>query len=123
MGVHWRVKFDEPAWGVDLAAASPSARQAAVAWRRRVEVLGYLDEADTLRCDPTHDRVPLPRCLKTRLPDPTTADLRRSPWGIVLQGQADDQGPHLVYIAFGLRHPEDVGSPKPSVYALAHSRI
>ncbi|MDA8067892.1 MAG: hypothetical protein M0T77_04675 [Actinomycetota bacterium] len=117
------MKFDEPAWRADLAAASPAARRAAVAWRRRVELLGYLDDAETLRCDPTHDHVPLPRCVKTRLPDPRSADLARSPWGIALQGDPDDLGPRLVYIAFGLRHPEDVGSPKPSVYALAHARI
>lgn len=123
MAARWRVMFDEPSWHVDLASSTPAARAAALAWRRRVELLGYVPDSDVKRCDPADDRLPLPRCVKMRLPDPTTADLKRSPWGVVLEGRADNDGPFLVSIAFGLRHPEAVGSRKPSVYSLAHSRI
>ncbi len=123
MAARWRVKFDEPSWHADLTSATAAARREAVTWRRRVELVGYLAQSDLLRCDPEHDRWPLPRCVKTRIPDPATADLRRSPWGAVLQGNADDIGPYLEFIAFGLRHPEAAGSRKPSVYAIAHDRL
>ncbi|MCL2419324.1 MAG: hypothetical protein FWD04_08525 [Conexibacteraceae bacterium] len=66
----------------------------------------------------------LPRCVKTRVPDATTADLRRSPWGAVLEIRfTDSERPYLWVVAFGLRHPETVGSARPSVYQLAHERL
>lgn len=123
MAARWRVKFDEPSWYADLASSTPAARAVAVAWRRRVELIGYLAAEDLHRCDPEHDLWPLPLCLKTRLPDPSSADVRVSPWGVVLEGQADEIGPYLEFVAFGLRHPESSGSNKPSVYALAHARL
>ena len=123
MPARWRVKFDEPSWQADLASATPAARREAETWRRRIELVGYASESDLLRCDPEDDRWHLPRCVKTRIPDHTAAELRLSPWGAVLQGNADEAGPYLEFVAFGLRHPEAVGSHRPSVYEVAHSRV
>lgn len=123
MGVLWPVRFYEPFWHADLVSASATARQQASRWRERIGVLGGLPQEHTLKCDPSDDLVPLPRCLKTRLPHPQTSDLQRSPWGVVLRGRADTSGPYLYVLAFGLRHPEAVDSTKPSVYVTAHKRL
>lgn len=119
----WRVKFDEAAWHVDLAGASVVAKRQALTWRRRLELAGGVPHSELLRCDPEHDRWPLPACVKTRIPDPSSANLRRSPWGAVLLVDADDRGLYLTFVAFGLRHPDAAASHKPSVYQLAATRL
>lgn len=84
---------------------------------------GKLAHEELLRCDPADDQSPLPRCVKTRIPDPTTSDIRTSPWGAVLQIALDEDGPYLEFVAFGLRHPDAGGSQQPSVYERAARRV
>ena len=119
----WPVRFYEPFWHADLVGASDAAAEQARRWRRRIVVLGGLPDDDTLKCDPDDDLVPLPKCLKVRIPDARSADLKRSPWGAVLRGRGDTAGPYLYVVAFGLRHPEASSSIKLSVYATAHQRL
>lgn len=40
------------------------------------------------------------------------------PWGVVLTGDRDADGPFLLVVAFGERHPDR----RPSVYDIAHYR-
>ena len=119
----WPVRFYEPFWHADLAGASDIAAEQARRWRDRIAVLGGLPDDEALRCRPDDDLVPLPRCMKVRIPDVHSADLKRSPWGVVLRGRGDTAGPFLYVVAFGLRHPEAVDSTKLSVYATAHRRL
>ena len=60
---------------------------------------------------------------KTRVPEPLVYDLRRSPWSAVLTVERDRTGLLLVLVAFGLRHPDAVGSSQPNVYERAHRRL
>ena len=118
----WRVKFDTDAWDTDLRAASKAAREQAQLWRRRVEAAGGIPHAELRATRPEDDAgVPLPGCVKTRIPYPDDDDPRRSPWGAVLRGALDENGrPYLSFRAFGLRHPS---GGRPSVYDRAHRRL
>lgn len=80
MSLLWPVRFYEPFWHADLVGAGGPAAEQARRWRDRLAVVGGLPAEDTLKCDPTDDLVPLPQCIKVRIPDPQSADLKRSPW-------------------------------------------
>lgn len=117
----WRVRFDADAWDVDLRAVSTTARERALQWRRRIETAGGIPHADLKATRAEDDGgVPLPGCVKTRIPYPDDDDPRRSPWGAVLRAAIDDDGLYLSFLAFGLRHP---AAGNPSVYQRAHRRL
>jgi hypothetical protein len=118
----WRVRFELVAWETDLRAATTTARQHAERWRLRIEVTGGISHDELLATRAEDDHVPLPGCVKTRIPDPGSDDPATSPWGAVLRGANDRTGPHLAFLAFGLRHPPE-GSSLPSVYQRAHRRL
>jgi hypothetical protein len=120
----WRVRVDATAWAEDVSAATPKARHQADRWRLRIQQRGGVLHSELLACRAEDDRgFDLPSCVKTRIPEPLAHDLRRSPWGAVLTVDRDQRGPVLVFLAFGLRHPEAVASSQPSVYQRAHRRL
>jgi hypothetical protein len=119
----WPVLFDEQAWRVDLAAASDEAQRQALAWRQRITALGGIPHEHLQSVEQLDNADPLPGCVKTRIPDPSSNDIRTSPWGAVLRADLDNGKPCLVFAAFGLRHPEATGSHQPSVYARAARRV
>lgn len=118
----WRVRFDLDAWEADLRAASQAARSHAERWRLRIEIAGGIPHSELRATRPEDEQVPLPGCVKTRIPDPNNDDPHTSPWGAVLQLAVDQRGPYLSFLAFGLRHPDSSG-PQPSVYQRAHRRL
>jgi hypothetical protein len=117
------VIFDGEAWNADRAGASLAAREQAARWRGRIEVAGGLPRAHLRKCEKEHDFLPLPNCVKVRIPDPYADEIRLSPWGAVLEGSLHRGELTLFYVAFGQRHPEASGSNKPSVYEIAHQRL
>lgn len=120
----WRVRIDDRAGADDMSAATPKARQHADRWRLRIQQSEGLPHGELLACRAEDDHgVDLPRCVKTRIPEPLVDDLRRSPWGAVLTVGRDEDGLLLVFVAFGLRHPDAVGSSQPNVYERAHRRL
>ena len=120
----WRVRFDEALWKADLAGATASAAQRAAEWRERIGVLRGIPQRELLPCRAEDDfGLDLPRCVKTRIPNPASASIQESPWGAILEYQRDSAGLFLAVLAFGVRHPEALGSTKPSVYAIAHKRL
>jgi len=120
----WRVRIDDLVWADDMSAATTKARQQADRWRLRIQERNGLRHSELLACRAEDDHgVDLPRCVKTRIPDPLVDDLRRSPWGAVLTLERDRDGLLLVFVAFGLRHPDAVGSSQPNVYERAHRRL
>jgi len=119
----WRVRFDEALWQADLRGASASARSTAADWRERIAVLRGIPHAELVACRAEDDEgLHLPHCVKTRIPNPGSASIRDSPWGAILEIQHDGDY-FLSVLAFGLRHPEAIGSAKPSVYQVAHGRL
>jgi hypothetical protein len=119
-----RVRFDEALWLTDMRAGTPTARRRAGEWRQRIGVLRGIPQGELLACRAADDDgLDLPRCVKTRIPNPASASIEDSPWGAILDYQADQAGLYLRVLAFGLRHPEAIGSMKLSVYAIAHDRL
>ncbi len=119
----WRVRFELTSWNADLRAASATARGHAERWRLGIEIAGGIPQHHLLATRADDDEgLGLPNCVKTRIPDPGDDDPRRSPWGAVLRGAVDTDGPYLAFLAFGLRHPEPTGR-LPSVYQRAHRRL
>ena len=114
-----RVVFSDPWFAEDLARSSAGARQVARRARRQLERHG-ITAGKLRRCD-DHDGAALPGCLKAYV-GPATG---RGPgeWGMVFAPQRDQHGAFLVCLAFGLRHPDSVGSRQPSVYQVAHRRL
>jgi len=100
-----------------MRAASPSARRAAVAWRRRIEADGQRVD-QLLACKALDEGgTRLPGCVKTRIPWAPDGE-----WAVVLEGAVDDHGPLLRFLAFGLRHPP-AASNQPTVYERADRRL
>lgn len=118
----WRVRFDLPAWTADLRAATPTARAHAERWRLRIEVTSGIPHTELKATRPEDDSVPLPHCVKTRIPDPGDDDPHTSPWGAVLLAARDTHGLYLIFLAFGVRHPDPSGRLL-SVYQRAHRRL
>jgi hypothetical protein len=113
-GPRFAVRFDEEAFGEDLAHATSAGRQVGLAERTRLERDGV--PVDPLRgcAAEGRDGTRLAGCVKLYLPRPN------GPWGMVFRGW-DLEGPGLVCVAFGLRHPS---APwQPSVYQVAHRRL
>ncbi len=108
------VLFDEEALAEDRDHASPAGRRVLDRERGRVERQGLRPDELT-RCQPhARDGTRLAGCVKTYLPQPD------GQWGLVLRGW-DREGPGLLCVAFGMRHPEQAW--RPSVYQVAHRRL
>ncbi len=120
----WPVRVSDALWSLDVAGASPRARLVAEDWRETVALRG-LEREHLVACRAEdHGGLHLPGCVKVRLPDPHSAALDKSPWGIVLELRRDAAaGLVLVFVAFGQRHPEAAGSRQASVYQRAHARL
>jgi len=110
------VHFDEEAFTEDLEHATPAGRDVVQRERVRLEG-GGLPASELQACEPeARDGTRLGSCVKTYLPQPDGA------WGMVFTGDIDANGlPMLVYVAFGVRHPERPWQP--SVYQVAHRRL
>jgi hypothetical protein len=116
--------IDEGVWDADLKRSTNAARYQALAWRRRLEILGGIPREVLLPCRAEDDGgLSLPNCVKTRIPRADISSLSASPWGAVLVFAKQADKPAFAFLAFGLRHPEAVSSTKPSVYAIAHDRL
>jgi hypothetical protein len=106
-----RVTDDE--FNEDRKHASDAGKLVLDAARRDLERDGIARER-LRRCETDHrDGTNLPLCMKAYLPPPDGA------WGVVLQLAQDDEGWHLLAIAFGARHP----TRRPRVYDVAHRRL
>lgn len=102
----WRVRIDHDAWQEDLRAASTPARAHAHAWRERIRQAGGIAHDQLLATRAQDDLgLDLPNCVKTRIPDPHNDDPQVSRWGAVLTVAVDEDGLHLQFLAFGVRHP------------------
>lgn len=117
----WPVRGHAQAWAVDLLAASPQARVLATNWWQAIEQRGGLPHSHLHGCKAEHELgLDLPNCVKVRIPDPYEDDPNVSRWGAVLQLRAGDV---LMFLAFGLRHPQLAGSRQDSVYQRAYRRL
>jgi len=110
------VRFDAEAFAEDLYHATQAGR--AVAERERFRLAR--DGIRTSELQPCAAEGPegtrLAGCVKTYLPQPD------GQWGMVLTGDRELDGtPVLVYLAFGLRHPQRAWQP--SIYQVAHRRL
>jgi hypothetical protein len=123
----WRlfpVRFDENLWKADFRAGTSAARYQALAWRRRIEILGGISVEALRACDAEDQGgIELPLCVKTRIPRPENDGLTTSPWGAVLRYQHEAGKPRFAFLAFGPRDGRLVDSRTPSVYRLAHERL
>jgi hypothetical protein len=110
------VPFDPAAWSDDMARATPTAREVAVAARENFETAGApLDQLKP--CDPEGPGgTALDHCVKVYLPAPA------GPHGMVFEIVRIRGRLRLIYAAFGLRHPS-AESRQPSVYEVAYRRL
>jgi hypothetical protein len=110
------VLFDPDAIAEDLAHATKSARQIGEQAVTQLRRDGIARERLFACKAEERDGTRLPGCVKTYLPWP---DGR---CGIVLELRADQHGPMLFCLAFGVRHPPRE-SRHPSVYEVADRRL
>lgn len=108
------VRFDDEAFAEDVAHATATGRDVGLRERQALERDG-VDVQRLRRCDAEGpDGTRLGGCVKCYLPAPD------GQWGMVLRAW-ELEGPGLVCVAFGLRHPQRPWQQ--SVYRVAHRRL
>lgn len=106
------MRINDATFAEDLEHASPEAREAFQAARRELERDG-INRERLHPCESEHrDGTDLAGLVKSYLPAPI------GPWGAVFAPGRDDEGVHLIVVAFGARHPRR----RPTVYDVAHRR-
>jgi hypothetical protein len=108
----FRVRFDAVTFQEDLRNARAAGRAIGAQAREQLERDGvFVSLLSPCQVD-ARDGTDLPGMVKLYLPIPY------GPWGLVLAGDRDQDGPFLLAVAFGERHPQR----RPSVYDIAHHR-
>ncbi len=111
-GPVFRVRFDTPTYDQDLQRVRKEGRTVATNARAQLERDGIAVALLSACQSDARDGTELGGLAKLYLPIPY------GPWGLVLAGDRDINGPFLAVVAFGERHPHR----GPSVYAIAHYR-
>jgi hypothetical protein len=111
-GPSFRVRFDEVTFEQDLHRARADGRSTAAKAREQLDRDGVSVSLLASCQGEARDGTDLAGMVELYLPMPY------GPWGLVLAGDRDGQGPFLLVIAFGERHP----ARRPSVYDIAHHR-
>lgn len=110
------MRIDEQVRAEDLARSTPAARRAIEPALRAFEKDGV--SVGALRpCQAEgRDGTRLPNCVKHYIPEPD------GQWGAVFSVDHEADGPALVLIAVGVRHPNP-SRRRPSVYEIADRRL
>jgi hypothetical protein len=115
--LHIPVRFDADVFDEDMARATASGKTAAEVARRDYEQAGGIPASHLKPCDAKgRDGTSLPQCVKTYIPQPGGR------FGMVFEWVIHPTGPHLRYLAFGVRH-HPKGSHALTVYEIAHGRL
>src|SRR5690348_3337301 len=112
-----------PAWlHEDAVGASDRGREILQRTLAEYQTAG-VPRGELIACDQEgRDGTRLGGCFKVYLGEPVKG--QPGPWGMVFAPVRQPDGtPALLPLAFGLRHPDNLGSTKPSVYKAADPRL